>query len=118
MRRSKPFQHVRNGFKAGDRIIYRMRKHTSRPGPRARAIDPERQGNYYTYEVEKFWVVDEVNEDGTVLAVTRRGKKHVIDPSDPQVRRASWWERLRWAGRFPDRSSNDRSHGTDDGASS
>jgi len=57
-------------------------------------------GDGYSYNVDKFWVVARVLDDGRLLVVTRRGKEHVVDPGDPNLRRASWWERLKYQRRF------------------
>jgi hypothetical protein len=89
-------------FKPGDRIIYRLSKHSSHPTPRAVAVWPEPKGESYSYEVEKYWVVAKVQPDGRIIAMTRRGKSRTIHGDDPALRRARWWERLFFAGRFPE----------------
>jgi hypothetical protein len=45
--------------------------------------------------------VANVLRDGRLLLITRRGKQHVVHPNDPQLRRASWWQRFRFGHRFP-----------------
>jgi hypothetical protein len=35
------------------------------------------------------------------MLMTRRGKTHTVDPDDPRLRGASWWERLFAKNRFP-----------------
>ena len=89
------------GFAAGDPVIYRREKHSSRPGPRARNIDPAPLGEYYSYEVDKFWMVKEVQPGGVLVLITRRGKTHLVPPDDPRLRRPHWWERLLYNNRFP-----------------
>lgn len=87
-------------FAVGDRVIYRREKHSTHPGPRARNVDPSPLGELYSYEVDKFWTVQEVT-NGTVVLITRRGKKHSVKVNDPRLRRANWWERLVHGDKFP-----------------
>ncbi len=89
-----------NHFTAGDRVIYRREKHSTSPGPRARNIDPAPLGEFYSYEVDKFWTVKEVR-NGNVVLLTRRGKTHTVNSGDPRLRHANWWERLIHGGKFP-----------------
>jgi hypothetical protein len=88
-------------YKPGDRIVYLSSKHSSHPTPRAVEVRPEPAGEFYSYEVLKFWVVAAVQPDGSLVAVTRRGKSRVIHGDDPALRRARWWERLFFRSRFP-----------------
>ena len=88
-------------FKQGDPVVYRMPKFSTRPGPRAQDVSPSPQGELYTYEVDKFWVVADLKPDGKVLLRTRRGKEHLIEADNPRLRHANWWERLVYRGRFP-----------------
>ena len=50
--------------------------------------------------VDKFWIVGQVLENGRLLLKTRRGKKHVVDHGDPNLRRATLWDRIRYKARF------------------
>lgn len=88
-------------IKAGDAVVYRKLKRTTHPGPRAQGIRAEPKGDYYTYFVDKFWVVREVLAGGKLLVETRRGKRHVIDPGDPNLRRPSILQKLLFSERFP-----------------
>jgi len=88
-------------FKPADLVIYRRTKHSPHPGPRATGIQPAPRGETYTYSVDKFWVVTEVGSDGKLLVRTRRGKQYELEPDDPALRKARWWERLLYRGRFP-----------------
>lgn len=92
---------MRSRYRRGDPVIFRMRKHSTHPGPRARNVKPAEKGEEYTYQVDKFWTVAEVLEDGRLRLKTRRGKEHVVDVEDEQLRPASWWERWLYRGRFP-----------------
>jgi len=88
-------------FKLGDRVVFHKTKMSNHPGPRARYIHPAPQGEGYTYEVDKYWVVVESLAGGQVSIRTRRGKTLVLDSADPNLRHASWWERLLHSRRFP-----------------
>ncbi|RMF44774.1 MAG: hypothetical protein D6753_01735 [Planctomycetota bacterium] len=87
--------------KVGDKVVFSKDKHSPSPGPRARDIAASPKGDDYSYIVEKYWVVAEVNPDGTLLLKTRRGKEHRIPKNDPRLRHATLWERLRYRNRFP-----------------
>ena len=87
-------------FETGDWVVYRKTKHGPHPGPRAQQVNPSRSGDQYGYLVDKFWVVREVHTDGRLVLETRRGKRHIVPVDDPSLRRASWWQRLRFRARF------------------
>ena len=88
-------------FKPGDRVVFHKTKMSNHPGPRARYIHPAPQGEGYTYEVDKYWVVVESLPGGQISIRTRRGKLLVLDGDDPNLRHATWWERLLHSRRFP-----------------
>ena len=88
-------------YAVGDPVIYRLDKVSPRPGPRAIGVDPAPKGEFYSYQVDKFWVVAEIRDDGKLLLKTRRGKQHVVDRHDRRLRRPRWWERLLYRHRFP-----------------
>ncbi len=87
-------------FKPGDSVVYRKSKQTTHPGPRAQSIRAARKGDRYSYCVDKFWVVRQVLANGKLLVETRRGKTHVLDPSDPNLRRPTLLQRFRFRDRF------------------
>ncbi|MEM9589344.1 MAG: hypothetical protein AAGA03_18835, partial [Planctomycetota bacterium] len=87
-------------WQPGDWAIYRKSKRSVNPGPRAVAVVGTDKGDTYAYLVDKFWVVEDVLEDGRVCLVTARGKRHIIASSDPNLRRASWFKKLWYASRF------------------
>jgi hypothetical protein len=89
-----------NHYRPGDWVIFRKRKHSASPGPRAREITPEPNGEQYSYCVDKFWGVA-ASESGHVILVTRRGKQHTVNCNDPNLRPARWWEKLIYRSRFP-----------------
>jgi hypothetical protein len=84
----------------GDWVIYRKQKHSESPGPRAELMHPHQSGEEYTYIVEKYWVVESVNSDGELTLVTRKGKRHVIRPDDPRLRKPGLIQRWLLAERF------------------
>jgi hypothetical protein len=86
----------------GDRVIYRRQKVSTNPGPRAYAIHPTAQGDDYTYFVDKFWTVENVLRDGRILALTRTGKHHCLNPDDPNLRKAGIIVKLRYRNKFPE----------------
>ena len=92
---------VRHNFKPGDPVIFRVTKTSTCPGPRAKSVCAQSQGETYTYQVDKFWVVAESEDDNTLLLHTRRGKQHRVEANNPHLRRATWWERLLYRDRFP-----------------
>jgi hypothetical protein len=87
-------------FRPGDWVVFRKPKRSTAPGPRAQHVAPSRYGEEYAYDVEKYWVVEEVN-GSRVVARTRRGKRHVLDCGDHRLRHARWWECLLLRRRFP-----------------
>jgi len=88
-------------LQSGDRVVYRKQKSSVSPGPRAKAVFASPKGEAYHYVVDKFWIVQQVFDDGTVEVRTRQGKVHRIDGTDPRLRPAKWWEKLIYAKRFP-----------------
>jgi hypothetical protein len=81
-------------------VIYRKLKFSAAPGPRARNISPSPNGELYSYFVPKFWIVQKVLADGRLQVRTRTGKAHLINPSDPRLRHAQWWQRWLYKDRF------------------
>jgi len=93
---------VGHGLKVGDPVIYRKPKYTAKPGRRAVHISPEPLGECYSYEVDKFWAVAELDDSTRVVTlVTRGGKLHRVKLDDPRLRSPNWWERIRYQNRFP-----------------
>jgi len=88
-------------YKPGDRVVFTATKHSDHPSPRAEDVEPEPNGEGYSYAVRKYWVVVNVQPDGAVRMITRRGKERVLPASDPRLRPARWWENLLLGSRFP-----------------
>lgn len=92
-------------FQVEDRIVYRKTKCSVHPGQNARLVAPASNGDEYSYCVDKFWVVVSVFPDGTLLAKTRRGKLHRLNPDDPNLRHATLLESFFDRARFPSPAS-------------
>ena len=92
---------MRQVFKSGDPVIFRVTKQSTDPGPRALDVHPAPRGETYSYQVDKFWTVSSVDAQGLVLLVTRRGKQRSVSQDDVRLRHARWWERWFHASRFP-----------------
>ncbi len=88
-------------FRVDDLIVYRKTKISVRPGQRARLVAPASNGDGYSYCVDKFWVVVSVAPDGILVAKTRRGKLHRLNPDDRNLRRPTVLELLFARSRFP-----------------
>jgi len=88
-------------YRPGDRVVYTASKHSRHPGPRAEQVTPERNGEGYFYDVRKYWLVRDVQNDGTLTVITRRGKERQVSAADTRLRPARWWENLFLASRFP-----------------
>jgi hypothetical protein len=93
---------MKNVYKPGDPVVFRITKQSTEPGPRAVDIHPAPSGETYSYQVDKFWTVKEIHPDGTLQLVTRRGKERQVSQDDLRLRRARWWERWLYRHRFPD----------------
>ncbi|MEZ6123569.1 MAG: hypothetical protein R3C49_10375 [Planctomycetaceae bacterium] len=91
---------MKKNFQPGDLVIYRKTKHSNHPGPRAANVHPASKGETYSYTVDKFWVVEQILDDGTVVATTRRGKRNFLKPDDPLLKRPNLFQRLLYRGRF------------------
>ncbi len=88
-------------FKVKDRVVYTRDKYTSCPGPRAKNVEATPNGEAYAYQVDKFWIVKEILDDGRLVLMTRRGKEHVVYDDDPRLRKASIFERVIKTQLFP-----------------
>lgn len=84
----------------GDWVVYRKQKRSTSPGPRAESTYADANGDEYTYIVEKYWVVEEILESGELQLITRRGKRHVVSPDDPRLRKPGLLQKWSLAQRF------------------
>ena len=90
---------MRSVYRKGDWVIYSITKRSPRPGPRARNVYPEPHGDQYLYQVDKFWIVDDVKDDELHLR-TRTGKLHIMSSADRDLRHANLLERMIFRQRF------------------
>ncbi|MEY3172370.1 MAG: hypothetical protein RLZZ436_283 [Planctomycetota bacterium] len=90
-----------SAYQPGDLVVYTVSKQGLHPGPGARDIQPVPNGEDYTYVVDKYWMVQQLADEGRVIIVTRRGKTREVSAADPLLRKANWWQRLRYRDRFP-----------------
>ena len=87
-------------FKAGNFVVYRKEKTSTHPSLRAKNLFPARHGDTYSYVIKKFWKVLRVFEDNTIEVETRRGKRRILAPGDPRLRKAGLWQRVFFKDRF------------------
>jgi hypothetical protein len=93
---------LRRRLQPGAPIVYRMATSSTRPpGPEARDVRPAERGDFYYYLINKYWRVEQVLEDGRIVAVTPLMEHHCLRRDDPNLRKASLIERLRHGARFP-----------------
>jgi hypothetical protein len=92
---------MKNEYKPGDPVIFRVTKQSTDPGPRAVDVHPAPSGETYSSQVDKFWAVSDVLAGDAIALVTRRGKQRTVLVNDVRLRHARWWERWLYADRFP-----------------
>jgi hypothetical protein len=88
-------------FRVGDPVVYHKPKSSFSPGPRAKQVYPLKHGEAYHYVVDKFWKVAKVNDDGTIEVVTRTGKQHRLNVSDPNLSKVRLFKQFLYRKRFP-----------------
>jgi hypothetical protein len=91
----------RRPLRPGAPIVYRVQETSSCPGPDAVDVYPSEHGEFYDYLAKKYWRVEEVLEDGSIVALTPLMEHQYVSPNDPNLRRANLVERVRYAARFP-----------------
>lgn len=91
----------RRPLRPGAPILYRVQETSSCPSLDAVDVYPSEHGESYCYLEQKYWRVEEVLEDGSILALTPLMEHQYVRPNDPNLRRANLIERVRYAARFP-----------------
>lgn len=81
-------------FKKGDWVVYRKQKRGAIPTKRAINIHPFEKGEQYSYQIEKFWVVQDVLPDDKVILCTIKGNKKTVNTKDPGLYKASLLQRF------------------------
>ncbi len=94
-------------YAPGDRVIYHKPKNSNCPGPRAKKVWANPRGEDYSYFVDKYWVVEKIEESRVTLR-TRTGKLNVVEVDDEHLRHAKWWEKWFYQDRFPTEQSDER----------
>ncbi len=87
-------------WESHDLVVYSKQKHSVSPGPRAREVEAAARGETYSYTVDKFWIIEQQLVDGQLLLITRTGKQHTIDKNDPNLRKATLWEKWYYRERY------------------
>ena len=67
----------------------------------ARQVYPAEKGESYYYVRDKYWRVEKVLQDGWIVARTALMEQYYLRRNDPNLRKASLLERLKYASRFP-----------------
>ena len=88
-------------LRAGAPIVYRVQETSTCPSPDALYVYPSKRGESYDYLANKYWRVEKVFEDGSILALTPLMEHQYLKRNDPNLRKANLIERLRYAARFP-----------------
>ncbi|HEY1583531.1 MAG TPA: hypothetical protein VGF73_10580 [Chthoniobacterales bacterium] len=83
----------------GTPIVYRVLESSRRPGRHAYQIASAAHGD--SYLTNRYWRVEEVRPDGSIVARTPLMEQQILRPDDPNLRRANFLDRLRYAARFP-----------------
>lgn len=91
----------RRPLRPGAPIVYRVQETSTCPSPDAIDVHPSEHGESYSYLAQKYWRVEKVLEDGSILALTPLMEHQYVRPNDPNLRRANLIERVRYAARFP-----------------
>ncbi len=85
-------------FSTGEPVVYEEVQQPTNAQTRqnAQITDSDNSGVVYHY-----MRVMESREKGTLVLLTQSGQLHVTHNNNPNLRRASWWERLCYPSRFP-----------------
>lgn len=88
-------------IRVGAPVIYQVTETSTCPTDEAYDVYPAEHGDYYYYLTNKYWRVEEVRPDGWIVARSALMEHHYLRRDDPNLRKASLLERLRYGGRFP-----------------
>lgn len=88
-------------FRAGAPIVYRVLETSTCPSRDAVEVHPAEHGDLYYCVTNNYWRVEEVLEDGRIVARTPLMEHHYLRRDDPNLRKAGFIERRRYAARFP-----------------
>lgn len=88
-------------LRVGAPVVYQLTETSTCPSHDAYDVHPAEHGDYYYYLTNKYWRVEEVRPDGWIVARSALMEHHYLRRDDPNLRKASLLERLRYGGRFP-----------------
>jgi hypothetical protein len=88
-------------LRVGAPVIYQATETSTCPTNEAYDVHPAEHGDYYYYLTNKYWRVEEVRPDGWIVARSALMEHHYLRRDDPNLRKANFFERLRYGGRFP-----------------
>jgi len=88
-------------LRVGAPVVYQSTETSTCPSRDAYDVHPAEHGDYYYYLTNKYWRVAEVRPDGWIVARSALMEHHYLRRDDPNLRKASLLERLRYGGRFP-----------------
>ena len=94
-------QFLRRKLQVGAPIIYRKLEISTCPSRDAYQVRPAEKGEFYYYLTNKYWRVEAVQPDGWIVARSPLMETHLLRRDDPNLHRATLFERLRYAPRFP-----------------
>src|SRR5438046_10573050 len=86
-------------LRPGVPIVYRVQETSTCPSPDALDVYPSERGESYDYLANKYWRVEKVFEDGSIVALTPLMEHQYLRRNDPNLRKANLIERLRYAAR-------------------
>lgn len=88
-------------FRSGAPIAYRVQETSTCPSPDALDVYPSAHGESYDYLANKYGHVEEVLEDGWIVALTPHREHQYLRRNDPNLRKANLIKCYRHAARFP-----------------
>ena len=92
---------MRRTYKPGDPVVLQVTKQSKRPGPHVHDLRPMSHGKTYHYQEKLCGVVAEVLAQDVLIVRIQRGITHAVSPDEPNLRHATWWERLWHRDWFP-----------------
>ena len=92
-------------FRPGDRVIFSMHRHGTRPRLGAKVVRPEPHGEGYLYMIDNLWLVAETCGSDVVVQ-TGRSRIHRLNATDARLHLATWWQRLIFHNRWPREQRN------------
>ena len=85
-------------FSTGESVVY---EEVQQPTNAQTRQNPQTADSGDSRVVYHYMTVMESREKGTLVLLTQGGQLHVTHNNNPNLRRASWWERLCHPSRFP-----------------